>query len=64
MQLRIEGTAVLQDIIPDTGQMELTYALIEGWIIDPDIHGLHHGPGNTVDLPNHYREIVHTDVMT
>ena len=44
------------------GQLELVP--IKGWIIDPDVPGLLDGPSNTVWLPNHYGEIVLTDVMT
>ena len=62
--LKMEGRGVLQDLIPDVGQLELGYVPIEQWIIDPEVHDLLDGPGNTVHLPTHYGEIVHTDVMT
>ena len=56
----MESKNVLQDIISDEGKLELAYVPIKGWIIDPDVHGLLDGHGNTVHLP-HYREMVHTD---
>ena len=35
----------------------------EGMVSDPDVHGLFDGPGNSVHLPTHNGEIVHTDAM-
>ena len=46
------------------GHWNLPMYSIEGWVIDPDVHGLLDGPGNTVCLPTHYGEIVHTDSKT
>ena len=60
----MEGRGVLQDLIPNVGQLELAYVPIKGCIIDPDVHLLLDGPGDLVHLPTHYREIVHTDAMT
>ena len=60
----MEGRGVLQDLIPDMGQLELACVSIKGWIIYAEVHGLLDGPGNTVCLPTHYGEIVHSDVMT
>ena len=62
--LEMEQRGVLQDLIQNAGYLELVYVPFKGWIIDPDVHGLLDSPGNTVCLPTHYREIVHTDVMT
>ena len=45
------------------GQLELANVPIEGWIIDPDVHGLFDGPCDVVHLSTHYGEVVHTDVM-
>ena len=38
--------------------------LLRDRIIDPDVHGLLYGPGNTVCLPTGYEKIVHIDAMT
>ena len=62
--LQMEGRDVLQDLIPDVGQLKLAYVPIKEWIIDPTVQGLLFSPGNNVHLPIHYGEIVHTDVMT
>ena len=62
--LKMEGRGVLQDLIPDVWQLDLAYVPVKGWIIDPDVHGLCHGSGNTVHLSTHHEEIVHTDAMT
>ena len=62
--LMIGGRGVLQDLIPDVGQLELAYAPIKGWSIDPDVYGLLDDPGNALYIPTHYGETVHTDVMT
>ena len=62
--LRMEGRVVLQDIISDVRQLELAYVPVKGWIIDPEVHGILDGPDNTVCLPTHYGETVHSDVMT
>ena len=37
--------------------------LVNGWIIDPDAHGLLDGPCDVVCLTAHYGEIVHNDAM-
>ena len=47
--LIMEGWGVLQDLIPDVGQLELSYVPIKRCIIDPDVHGLFDGPFNTGD---------------
>ena len=44
--LKMEGRGVLQDLIPNVGQLELAYVPIMGWIIDPDVQGFLDGPGN------------------
>ena len=46
------------------GQLELANVPIKGWIIDPDVHGLLHGPCDVVCLPTQYGKVVHTDMMT
>ena len=38
--LRMKGRGVLQDLIPDVGQLELAYVPIKGCIIDPYVHGI------------------------
>ena len=60
--LKMEGRGVLQDLIPDVGQLELAHVPIGGCILDPDVHGLH-GSGSTLCFPTHYVEIVHTDAI-
>ena len=62
--LRWRAGGILEDFIPDVGQLELAYLPIMEWIIDPDVHGLLDHPGNTVYLPTHYGATVHTDAMT
>ena len=62
--LEMEGRDVLQDLIPNVGQLELVYLPLKRWIIDPDVCGLLDGPGDALCLPTHYGEIVATDVMT
>ena len=57
--LEMEARGVLQDLIPNVGQLECAYVPIKEWITDADVHGLLGGPGNTVCLPIHYGEIVH-----
>ena len=46
------------------GTLELVNVPIEGWIIDPDVHGCLDGPCNVVYLPTHYEEVVPPDVIT
>ena len=60
----MEDRHVLQDLIPDVGQLELAYVPIKRWIIDPDVHSLLYSPFNIVCLPTNYGKIVHTDAMT
>ena len=62
--LEMEGRGILQDLIPDFEQWELSYVLIKEWIIDPDAQALHDGTGDVVCLPTNYGEIVHTDAVT
>ena len=61
--LQMEGRGILQDLIPNAGQLELAYVSIKEWIIDPEKHGLHDDPVNTVHLPTHYGNFVYTDVI-
>ena len=60
----MEDRSVLQDLIPDMGQLELAYVPFKEWTIDPDVHSLLYGPGNIACLPTNYGKIVHTDAMT
>ena len=46
------------------GNWNLPMFHIEGWISDPDIHGLLDGSCDVVHLPTYHREVVHTCVMT
>ena len=62
--LKMEDRGVLQDLIPDVGQLELACVPIKGWIIGPNVHILLCGPGNNVCLHTHYEKIVNNDVMT
>ena len=47
-----------------SSQFELVNVPVEGWIIDPNVHGLLYGPCDVVHLPSYYGEVVHIDVMT
>ena len=49
--IKMEGRGVLQDLIPDVGELELATVPAKGWIIYPDVLGLLDGPGNTLYLP-------------
>ena len=49
--LEMEGRDVLQDLISYVGQLELSCVPIKGRNIDPDVHDIHDGPGNTLCLP-------------
>ena len=44
----MEGRGVLQDIIPDVGQLKLAQVPNERWIIDPYEYGFLNDPGNAV----------------
>ena len=46
----MEGRGVVQDLIPDMGQLVFAKVPVEGWIIDPDEHSLLDGPCNAVHL--------------
>ena len=39
-------------------QFVLAKVSVEGWVIDPDKHGLLDGPGDTLGLPTHDGKIV------
>ena len=58
------GRGIKQDSIPHVGQLEFANVPIEGWIIDPDVHGLLNGPCDVVCLPTYYGEVFHTRMMT
>ena len=62
--LKVEGRGVEQDLIPYVGQLELVNIPVEGWIIDPYVCGLLDFTSDVVYLPTHYKEAVHTDVIT
>ena len=40
----VKGRGDEQDLIPYVGQLEFANVPTEGWIIDPDEHGLFDGP--------------------
>ena len=61
--LRLEGKVIKQDPIPYAGELEFVSASIEGWVIDPEVHGLLDSPCDVVCLPTHCGEVVHTGVM-
>ena len=52
-----------QDLIWYVGQLELAIVPIEGWIIDPDEHGLLDGSSDVVCLLICNREAVYPGVM-
>ena len=41
---------MLQDLIPDVGQLDFAYIPNKGWIIVPDVHGFLASPGSTMCL--------------
>ena len=45
------------------GQLEFVQNVIEGWIINPNEHGLLDSPGNAMCLPTISGETVHSDVV-
>ena len=53
------GLGVLQDLIPDVGQLVLPRVPVEAWVIDSDEHGLLDGSSNTVCFPAHVQKAVH-----
>ena len=44
-------------------KQELANVPFEGWIINPDVHGLLDGPCDVVHLPIQYEEVAQLDVM-
>ena len=50
-EVKVRGTE--WDLIPYLGQMELANVPSEGWVIDPDKHGLLDGYCAAVHLPTH-----------
>ena len=62
--LKVEGRGIKQVLIPYVRQMELANVPIEGWIIDPVIHGLLDGLCNVMHLPTHYGKGIHPGMMT
>ena len=44
----LEVRGVKQDLTLYMGQLEISSVPVEGWIIDPDMHGLLDGPCNVV----------------
>ena len=61
---KVEGRGIMQDLSPCVGQLKVANIPVEGWIIDPDVHGLLNGPCDVVHLPTLNGEVVHTAVMT
>ena len=59
MLLEMEAGVFWHDLIQNVRQLEFANVPLNGWIIDPDVHG-HSG---VVHLPAHCGEIVHTDMM-
>ena len=49
----VESWGVLQDLIPDVGQVVLSAVPFERWLIDLNEHGLLGGPSNTMHSPPH-----------
>ena len=45
------------------GQLVFSNVPVEGWIIDPDIHGLHDGASDVMRLLTHKGESVHPFMM-
>ena len=60
----MEVRGVEQDLIPYVGQLELPKVPVEGWVIDPDVHGLFCGLCNAVQLSDHNGQVVHLCMMT
>ena len=60
----MEVRVVLQDLIPDVGQLEFAQVATEGWVINHYEHGLLDGPGNPVHLPDHNGETAYIDAMS
>ena len=61
---KMEGRGVLQDLIPDVGQLVLPEIPVEGSVIDSYEHGLLDGPDNPRCFPVSSGETVHTDAST
>ena len=47
---KFELCGVKQDLIPYVGQLVLPNVPVEGWVIDPDKHGLLDGPCDVAGL--------------
>ena len=41
-------------------KLAFSYIPVEGWVIDPDVHGLLDGSSDTMCLPAYNNETVHT----
>ena len=57
----MEWWGVLQDLIPDVGQLVVSQVHLEEWVMYMDKHGLPGGPCNAMCLPAHNEEAVHID---
>ena len=60
----MEGRDVLQDCIPDMGELELAYVSIEELTINLFHYGFLDGPGNAMCLLTHNRKTVHIDTVS
>ena len=45
-------------------KLAFSYVLVEGWVIDSDIHGLLDGPGDAMLLPAYDGEAIHVGKMS
>ena len=57
----MEGRDVLQNLIPDVGQLVFPQVPVEGWVIDMDEHGLLYSPGDGMGFPPYNEEAIHID---
>ena len=55
----VEWLGVLQNLIPNVGQLVFPQVPVKGWVIYMDKHGLLDGPGDTMCLPVHNSEAIH-----
>ena len=59
----MEVRSTEQDIIPYVVKLEIAIVPIEGWIIDPDVHGPLDDSCDAVCLPTNNRVVVHHGMM-
>ena len=60
---KMEGSGVLQDLIPDVQKLVFPQIPVEGRVIDSYEHHLLDGPGNPVWFHANNGETVHTDAV-